>query len=950
MSLKVITSTGEYYQDHGILYVGNAPAPVVFSPGSGLCAKDAIGTYNPTSLGLTGPDGFGTSGSVTIGGVEIPDEAVSWSKGSISVNFDSITSNFTTLWGYQTVVFTPDDSSLVARTYGFNCGVDTNVKTRLNGKDDSLTIAAGTSYTATATMNNPLPGTAYNGAADGYVYVSASDYNQFGWTRNVQTGLPIAAGDYYVRVGISSSAYDTNKYYRMTAENDVHLVINGTAVTFTPKLTSGAGTEITYNGPLGDGTGGSTNDISYTKTETNDSVTKIYYEYRNHQCDGNANVGWTPGLPSGVAISPTGTCGGDGSSVTSWDIRVRGFDMIVNGVNRNIYYLPTYNTFNLTIKKKGLTLTKVTAEKVYDGKTEITLGEINVTGAVNNETPTLDSQISKGNFADAKVGNGKAITLGGAITLSSEYRGNYEILNPNLVFTGSIKKSDAQLRLTSAVPSVIMTNPQPFEVTATTKDVYTGQAPVADANVSPVVITSGSTGVCTVSGTTVTPVKAGDCIINATQAASLNYNASKSYNDDSSTVESITIKIFAAPKAVQIVADDITVARGESISPSSQAIGLVDGDGLNDVKYDIYSGTTLLTEMPSTPGTYKIVPKDAQLQAADMAAYQPTFKYVAGKLIITQVPPTVTKFSATHGPEAGGENIIITGTNLGDVTSIVWAGVTIRKPAFVVNGDGTEITLKVPAGKGQAEVVLKAGAAEVPGSYLYDPPPPVTAPLELSLKLNLEIGTKLSGQKVTIKGGGLKPGSDYILELHSTTVVIYQGIADSNGNFLQILTLPGKACVPAGTHSFKLTGIKPDGSATSDEAFFEIGDNCIVGNGKAEKTVVNDKVSWTLSGFLFKYNDAALTKDAEKSLTELLKLIKGAKTVTISGYTETDTKSEAVKKANLKLAKNRCTSVKNWLVAKKLKASYKLIGKGGVEPVSLTDQSKNRRVVIVATF
>ena len=953
VSVTVTTNVGEFHQDHGILYVGNVPQPVVFSPGRGLCSKDAIGVYTPTGMNLTGPDGFGDSGTVTIGGVTIPSSAVTWTKGAISVNFANITGNFTTQWGYQSVTFTPTDTALIPRTFGFSCGVDTTVVTKLNNSTADLTINAGTAYTASATMNNILPGTTgYTAAADGYQYVKASDYVQYGFQRNVNAGLPIAAGEYYVRVALTSSAYDTNKYVYVGWDNAaVHLTITGQPVTFTPKLTSGAGTEITYSGPLGDGTDGSSNDIGYTKTATNDAVTKVYYEYKEHTCLDNSNVGWSSGLPTGVAISSK-YCGGDDSSVSSWDIRVRSFDMIVNGVNKNIYYLPTYNIFNLKIKKKGLTLTKITAEKPYDGKTEIVLGEIGVTGAVNGESPTLDGNLSKGNFADATVGNAKAITLGGPIVLSGSYNNNYELTNPNYVFTGAIKKANAQLRLTSAVPSVIMTNAAPFEVTATVKDINTGQAPIAEAGVAPVVITSGSPSICSISGTTVTPIKAGDCIINATQAASVNYNAAKSYNDDSATVESITVKIFAAPKAVQIVADDVTIAKGDSFNTSSQAIGLVDGDSLNTVQYDIYQGTTKLDADPTEPGTYKIVPRDATLQAADMAAYQPTFKYVSGKLVITQVPPVVTKLSQQHGPEKGGTTMTLTGTNLDDVTSIVWGNLTIRKPDFVANGDGTEITMKIPAGTGQVDIVLRAGAAEAAATYLYDAPvvPPVVAPLELNLKLALEIGTKLVGQKVTIKGGGLKPFSDYVLELHSDTVVIYQGVADKNGNFLQTLKLAGNACVPAGRHSFKLTGINPDGSPNTDEAFFNLGADCIVGTGFAEKTVVGDKVTWTLSGFLFKYRDAALTGDASKSLNSLLKLIKGAKKVTISGYTETDTKSAAIKKSNLKLAKDRCQSVMDYLISKGLKAKYKLIGKGGVDPVSITDQSKNRRVVIEATF
>jgi outer membrane protein OmpA-like peptidoglycan-associated protein len=335
-----------------------------------------------------------------------------------------------------------------------------------------------------------------------------------------------------------------------------------------------------------------------------------------------------------------------------------------------------------------------------------------------------------------------------------------------------------------------------------------------------------------------------------------------------------------------------------------------------------------------------------------MAAYQPDFKYVAGKLIITQVPPIFASMTPGNGPEAGGTKVTIVGERLGDITSISWGTLTIRKPNFVVNGDGTEITLTAPKGTGQVDVVMRAGAIEIPTSYVYDAPvtPPVNAPFTLNLKLDLVVGTKLAGQEVTISGGGLKANSDYVLELHSTLVIIYKAVTDANGNFSQKIVLPAKSCVEAGQHYFRLVGIKPDGVAADEKAYFQLGEKCVVGQGQAVKTVVKDKVTWTLSGFLFKYRDERLTAEGKKSLDALFKLIKGSKVVKIYGYTETDTKSLKIKKANLILAKARCAEVQKYLRSKGLKVKFFLYGKGGVNPVSLTDQAQNRRVVIEATY
>jgi len=216
----------------------------------------------------------------------------------------------------------------------------------------------------------------------------------------------------------------------------------------------------------------------------------------------------------------------------------------------------------------------------------------------------------------------------------------------------------------------------------------------------------------------------------------------------------------------------------------------------------------------------------------------------------------------------------------------------------------------------------------------------------LALKLKLAVGSKLSGQNVSIQGGGLKAGSTYTLTMHSDPLLIFTGTTDANGDFKETVKIPAKACLAPGEHSLTLTGITPAGDPTSDTAKFALIDACEVG-ATAVKT--SDK-EWTLSGFLFAYRSDVLAKGGKSSLDALVGLIKGAKTVTILGYTETDTTSAKIKKSNLILAKARTVAVAKYLKGKGIVAKWVTIGKGGVDPVSLTDQAKNRRVVIKASF
>jgi outer membrane protein OmpA-like peptidoglycan-associated protein len=101
---------------------------------------------------------------------------------------------------------------------------------------------------------------------------------------------------------------------------------------------------------------------------------------------------------------------------------------------------------------------------------------------------------------------------------------------------------------------------------------------------------------------------------------------------------------------------------------------------------------------------------------------------------------------------------------------------------------------------------------------------------------------------------------------------------------------------------------------------------------------------------LFDYVKSDLRPEAVKSLTVLASKIKGAKLIKIYGYTETDTKSAAIKASNLILAKDRTVSVMNFLKGKLKGVKYLTFGKGGVNPVSITNQALNRRVVIEVSF
>lgn len=845
--VRVDTKASSLQTSGAVFYTGASPEPTAISSRSGLCTMGAIGGYTPDLITATGEGVFGEAGTVSLGGITLPQAAVTWSANSVTIDLSKQTSELANPWGVKPLVFTPSDPTLQVQNWSYSCAVNSQVTTKLNGMADELTIAAGTSITASTVLSDPLPATTFVATKEQYSFQSAEDHSRDAWRYNVRSGLPTAAGEWYVRVNVGAATWDRDKYSQISNQNEVRLTLTGISVTFTPKLAVGTGTTLTYKGQLGDGTDESSNDIDYTKSATSDAVTSVSWQFRNRQCSvTQPNSAWYSGLPKDVAFSDT-NCGGDGTTITSWDIRVSRFEMISGGIDKAIYYRPTFNTFSLTINKKSVTLSAVKAEKVFDGNNSVTLGEITLSGAVKGDNPTLDPSFATGaSFSDSTAGASKTINLSGQFKLSNYWANNYSISNPGLVITGKILKADATIRLEPSVGSVILGNTPSVALSVSVKDNRTNLDQIAGANAPTPVLVNKSSAVCSLSGTTVTPIRAGECVIQATQPASANYNAAVSYHDDTTTTEEIKIKIYGAPKVLSIVADDIQVASGEQVNPSASITGLIDGDGFDNVQFSYYQGTTLLDNAPTAVGTYKIVPYGGSITAADSNAYSNALKYVSGKLVITASPPVVISISPAHGPEAGGNTMTITGSGFGTVTSITFGELTIRKPKFVVNGTGSSLSFKVPKGVGAVTVMLNAGSAQVSANYSYDPKP------------------------------------------------------------------------------------------VSVDAPF-----------KTKK--LNDK-TYVFSGFYFEYAQPELTSEGVESMTELATELAGAKTITLYGYTETLAKTKAMKAANITLAQNRCDSIVSLLKKLGVEAKFATVAKGGVNPVSQTDQSKNRRVEITVTY
>ncbi|MEY2815698.1 MAG: hypothetical protein RJA78_274 [Actinomycetota bacterium] len=737
--VAIQTSEALAFTQQAIHYVGALPPAAGISGYFGLCTKDSINSHNPAIINVSGTGMFGDSGVVKLSGQVIDPAAVTWTADNVTIEFSKLPADLAEHWGSKTLEIIPTDTNLIPRSFSWFCGVYAEIITKINGLTTEQTINAGTDFTASAEIpvssrvGETVPNEAW--PADGYQYQSAQDHSDHAWVNNVRSGLPTYAGDWYIRAnpGLSTPLIDRTRYYGLSS-TEVHLVIDGKPITFTPKLKGSAETSITYRGQLGDGTFESNDDIAYTVQVEAGSpqITRVVWEYRNSSCSlANNNYSWSEGLPSNVAVVPN-ECGGDGTAVSSWDIKVKYFEMMKDGKNLANLFLPTYNVFTLTIEKRALTIDKVSATKSYDGNPNIPLGALTVSGAIEGETPSLQGNESRnGYFADANVGENKPVYVSGTdgqtdfiqrIQLEGTYAWNYYLTNSELLVLGSITKANARLSLSTSNKALIMGVIDQATISTSVLDTATGNAPVAESGIPDVVVTVSTPSVCSISATLeVTALAVGECVVEASLPASANYNAASAASDPDSLTETLTITVYATPKKVSVITQDLVISEGESPAPSYEVLGLEEGDSLDSVVFDYYDGGVKLDSAPTATGRYTMVASSAIIATSNAAAYDSSIEFVAGTLVVTPPPPTVSEITPPNGFEAGGEQLLIYGTNLGAVTSIAFGAVTLSGSAFVVNGDGTEISLVAPPGTGLVSVKLIAGDTELLLDYTYDP-------------------------------------------------------------------------------------------------------------------------------------------------------------------------------------------------------------------------------------
>jgi hypothetical protein len=210
--------------------------------------------------------------------------------------------------------------------------------------------------------------------------------------------------------------------------------------------------------------------------------------------------------------------------------------------------------------------------------------------------------------------------------------------------------------------------------------------------------------------------------------------------------------------------------------------------------FEIDSQSEITAISPPGTGTVDVTVIDPE--ATSMASAADRFTYVPA--------PAVTGLSPAAGPEAGGTEVTISGTNLEEVTAVDF-GLT---PAgfFFLNSEGS-IMASSPAGAGIVDVTLTGfggvSATAPADRFSYEPPPAITG-------VSPESGPAAGGETVTITGANLAgalavdfgsvPATEIVTDTPSSiTAVVPPGTAGATVD-VTVATLGGTSANSVADH------------------------------------------------------------------------------------------------------------------------------------------------------
>ncbi len=326
----------------------------------------------------------------------------------------------------------------------------------------------------------------------------------------------------------------------------------------------------------------------------------------------------------GATLSVAGTCSYSPAAGTSLKPGTQTLTANCAPTDTISYKTPAPATVSITVSKAPLTITASSPTVGYGSAVPIITPSYS--GLVNGDSGSSLTTAPKcitSYTATSAVGSTPATTCSGAAS------SNYSITN----LPGVVSVNKAMQTLTFALPATpVSYGAAAISITATS----TSGLPVAF---------SGTAGVCTVSGTTLSFIGVGNCSVSASQTGNANYSTA-------STV-SQTIAVNTAP--LTITASSPSVMYGDAvplITPSYS--GFVNGDA----SASLAAAPTCTTSYTRTTAAGSSPPTSCS--AAIDVNY--SIHYVAGAVTIVEAAQTITPtpvFSLASGTYTSVQNVSI---------------------------------------------------------------------------------------------------------------------------------------------------------------------------------------------------------------------------------------------------------------------------------------------------
>ncbi len=342
-------------------------------------------------------------------------------------------------------------------------------------------------------------------------------------------------------------------------------------------------------------------------------------------------------------LSPQGQQGALGNAITvatrvNTEASLTG--VLAGGSVTQALYFWNNGLTTLAEEKIGVAVATITTNA--NGSTTIGPPPLPVNGACGsaNSVPT-----------DIKPASANLCSIGTASTVTGSGPWDWTC---NGLFGGSPATCSAPVLQTSTPQSITFGSAPSLTYGGATADVI-----ATATSTLPVTFSSLTTGVCTISGSTVTPVTAGTCTIAADQAGDSTYSAAPQVTQDI-TVAAAAISITAA-SASRVYGDPNPSVTG--FTPS----GLVGTDSIANVTNTIAATATATAAAGST---HAITPSAAVFGSGSADNYAIT--YVDGALTITQATATVALVNLSQTYDGNAKSATVTTTPAGLATTITY--------------------------------------------------------------------------------------------------------------------------------------------------------------------------------------------------------------------------------------------------------------------------------------